>query len=125
GGGADGWTAGDGTERVEAREIGTLDHGPAAGAAAGSYFETVVRQGAVPDDVPEQPLVGGDPVHRPVQLVQLGFADSASAARRLIDQGGVRLNGERVVAGRYDVPRADLDGAVLAKGKRRQARLRG
>jgi tyrosyl-tRNA synthetase len=112
-------------KRRVAREIVALYHGPQAGVAAEAHFDAVFRQGAVPQDVPVHPLGADDPVHLPGLLVTLEFAPSSSAARRLVDQGAVRLNGERVGAGRYDVPRADLDGAVLAAGKRRQIRLRG
>jgi tyrosyl-tRNA synthetase len=112
-------------KRRVAREIVALYHGERAAVAAEDRFDTVFRRGAVPDDVPEQQLPAGDPVHLPALLVALGFAASASAARRLIDQGAVRLDGEPVGSGRYDMARAVLDGAVLAAGKRRQARLRG
>lgn len=121
---AAGPAAGAAKRRV-AREIVALYHGAEAGAAAEAHFDAVFRQGAVPADVPEHPLDAADPVHLPALLVELGFAPSSSAARRLVDQGAVRLDGGRVEPGRYDVPRGDLDGAVLAAGKRRQVRLRG
>jgi tyrosyl-tRNA synthetase len=67
------------------------------------------------------PLPEGDPVHLPALLVDgLGVA-STSEARRLIQQGGVKLNGEPVAG--VDVPRAALAGALLQVGKRKFARL--
>ncbi len=52
------------------------------------------------------------------------FGLSRSEARRLIDQGGVRIGGTVVETGRLDVPASELDGQVLQVGKRRHKRLR-
>ena len=53
-----------------------------------------------------------------------GFGISRSEARRLLAQGGVRLDGEPLGADDLDVPADRLDGAVLQVGKRRFRRLR-
>lgn len=92
------------------------------GARAGEeHFTRVVRRHEAPEDVPEVALPDGDPVHLPALLVdELGVA-STSEARRLIQQGGVKVNGEP--AADLDVPRAALVGALLQVGKRRFARL--
>jgi ribosomal protein S4 len=60
-------------------------------------------------------------VHLPALLQELEFAPSRGAARRLVDQGAVKLGG--VVVRDYDVPAATLAGQVLAAGRRRQVRL--
>ncbi len=52
------------------------------------------------------------------------FEISSSEARRLIGQGGVKLDGETLPADRLDYDPADLDGRVLQVGKRRFRRLR-
>jgi tyrosyl-tRNA synthetase len=97
-------------------------HGADAAARAEAHFTRVVREGQPPDEVPELPLPDGDPVHLPALLVDhLGVA-STSEARRLIGQGGVKLDSE--VLTELDVPRARLDGALLQAGKRRFLRLR-
>jgi tyrosyl-tRNA synthetase len=119
----EGGPAANAAKRRVAREIAALYHGPDAGAAAEERFDAVFRRGAVPEDVPEHTLGPADPVHLPALLVDLGFAPSASAARRLIDQGAVRVDGAPVPATSYDTPRASLAGVVLTAGKRRQARL--
>ena len=62
-----------------------------------------------------------DPVHLPALLVEHLGVPSTSEARRLIAQGGVKLDGETV--SELDVPRARLEGAVIQAGKRRFARL--
>jgi tyrosyl-tRNA synthetase len=52
------------------------------------------------------------------------FDLSRSEARRLIDQGGVRIGGKVLDPGRLDLPASELDGEVLQVGKRRHKRLR-
>ena len=56
-------------------------------------------------------------------LSEHGLASSTSDARRLIAQGGLRIDGEAVTD--LDVPRDRLNGAVLQAGKRRFVRLTG
>ncbi len=117
------WPSGDPLEaKLElARFIVRRSHGEEAARRAEEHFTRVVREGQAPEDVPEIPLPPDDPVHLPALLVQhLSFA-STSEARRLIEQGGLRLNDEVVTA--LDVPRASLAGALLQAGKRRFARL--
>jgi tyrosyl-tRNA synthetase len=105
-----------------ARFIVTRAHGEEAATQAEAHFTRVVREGQAPEAVPELDLPEGDPVHLPGLLVEhLGIA-STSEARRLIGQGGVKLNGE--ILHDLDVARARLDGALLQAGKRRFLRLR-
>jgi tyrosyl-tRNA synthetase len=103
-----------------ARFIVTRSHGEEAAKTAEDHFTRVVREGRAPEDVPEVSLPNGDPIHLPALLVELGVG-STSEARRLISQGGVRVNGEAVTE--LDVPRATLEGALVQAGKRRYARL--
>jgi tyrosyl-tRNA synthetase len=104
-----------------ARFIVGRAHGEDAARAAEAHFTRVVREGQAPEEVPELALPEGDPVHLPAILTAgLGVA-STSEARRLIAQGGVRLDGEPVTE--LDVPRARLEGRLLQAGKRRFARL--
>ena len=110
-------------KRRLARAVVSLYHGAGAAEAAEARFDTVFRQREVPADVPERPLPPGDPVHLPALLVDLGFAPSTSAARRLVDDGAVRVDGERLASRDYDPPRERLAGRVLAAGKRRLVRL--
>ncbi len=94
---------------------------PDGGAEAGeAHFTRVVREGAAPDDVPAAGLPDGDPVHLPAVLAS-AFGLSTSDARRMIAQGGVKVDG--VVVSDLDVARAALMGAVLQAGKRRFVRL--
>jgi tyrosyl-tRNA synthetase len=94
---------------------------PEGGAEAGeAHFTRVVREGGVPEDVPDVPLPTDDPVHLPA-VIAAAFGLSTSDARRMIAQGGVKLDGAAVTE--LDLPRADLAGKLLQAGKRRFARL--
>ena len=104
-----------------ARFIVTRSHGEEAARQAEDHFTRVVREGQAPAHVPEVTLPGSDPVHLPALLVERLGVGSTSAARRLITQGGVKVNGEVVTD--LDVPRERLAGALLQAGKRRFVRL--
>jgi tyrosyl-tRNA synthetase len=103
-----------------ARFIVSRSHGDDAAREAEEHFTRVVREGQAPDEVPEAALPNGDPVHLPALLGSV-FGMSTSEGRRLLGQGGVRVNGN--VVSELDVPRAGLEGALLQAGKRRFARL--
>jgi tyrosyl-tRNA synthetase len=106
-----------------ARRITERWHGAAGAQAGEEHFTRVVRRHEAPADVPDVALPDGDPVHLPALLVDgLGVA-SNSEARRLIQQGAVKVNGEPAAS--VDIGRAVLTGALLQVGKRRFARLTG
>jgi tyrosyl-tRNA synthetase len=96
--------------------------GEEAAGAAEEHFTRVVRRGEAPEEVPERSLPSGDPVHLPALLAD-AFGLSTSEARRLIGQGGVKVDGDTVSD--LDLPRDRLAGAVLQAGKRRFVRLDG
>ena len=105
-----------------ARWIVTRSHGADAAAAAEEHFTRVVRRQEVPSDVPDVTVrVDGDPVFLPPVLKEVFGLPSTSEARRLVEQGGVRLEGE--VSRELEVTRDRLDGALLQAGKRRFARV--
>jgi tyrosyl-tRNA synthetase len=105
-----------------ARFIVRRSHGDAAALAAEAHFTRVVREGEAPEEVPEIRVSASDrTVYLPAVLVDhLGVA-STSEGRRLIAQGGVRLDGD--VVSDVEVPASRLDGALLQAGKRRFARV--
>jgi tyrosyl-tRNA synthetase len=88
---------------------------------AEEHFTRVVRRHEAPEEVPEVALPDGNPVHLPALLVERMGVASTSEARRLIQQGGVKVNG--APAAGLDVERETLAGALLQVGKRRFARL--
>ena len=93
-----------------ARFIVARSHGEEAAREAEAHFTRVVRRHEAPEEVPEAPLPEGDPLHLPKLLADHGLAPSTSEARRLIAQGGVKVDGEaRDGAGR--VPGAAQRGA--------------
>ena len=103
-----------------ARAIVSRSHGEEAARVAEAHFTRVVREGGVPDDVPDAPLPPGDPVHLPAALAA-AFGLSTSEARRLITQGGVKVDGTVVRV--LDVDRASLSEATVQAGKRRFVRF--
>jgi tyrosyl-tRNA synthetase len=103
-----------------ARFIVARAHGEEAALEAEEHFTRVVREGQAPDEVPETRLPDSDPVHLPA-LIAAAFGLSTSEARRLITQGGVRVDGRPVSD--LDVSRHLLDGVILQAGKRRFVRL--
>ena len=104
-----------------ARFIVARSHGEEAARRAEEHFTRVVREGRAPDEIPEAPLPDDDPVHLPKLLADTGLVGSTSEARRLIAQGGLRIDDEVVTE--LDVARERLDHAVLQAGKRRFLRL--
>jgi len=103
-----------------ARFIVARSHGEEAAGRAEEHFTRVVRQGEAPEEVPEVVVDGGS-VHLP-QLLAEHFGQTTSHWRRVVDQGGVSLDGRKL--GAYDVPAGELDGGVLQAGKRRFLRVR-
>jgi tyrosyl-tRNA synthetase len=105
-----------------ARFVVRRSHGEEAARAAEAHFTRVVREGRAPDDVPEVFVARDATVYLPAILVQHLGVSSTSEARRLIAQGGLRLDGEPVAD--IELSPERLDGALLQAGKRRFARLR-
>ena len=101
-----------------AREIVTRFHSAAAADAAEADFSNRAR-GGVPDDIPELTL-GAAPLAIGALLKQAGLAPSTSEAMRLIDQGGVRLDGVVVSDKALKVAAGTV---VVQVGKRKFARV--
>ncbi len=112
-------------KRVLATEVVRLYHGDEAAKRAGKRFDEVFVSGAIPTDVPEREIpaasISDATVFVPKLLTELGFAKSNSAARRLITQGGVYVDGERLSSEELAVD--ELRGRIVSVGKRRFARL--
>ena len=108
-------------KRLLARSLVGLYWSDEAAATAEASFDRLFRDHEVPTDVPVAPLPGGDPLHLPSILRDLGLVSSGSEARRLIEQGAVKVNGRKVLS--EEVSRADLVDAVVQVGKRRFIKL--
>jgi tyrosyl-tRNA synthetase len=111
-------------KRALARALVERFYDAAAAQDAEAAFDRVFVRGQIPEDVPIVPWRsnGSATVHLPALLAQ-AFSVSTSEARRGLQQGAVRLDGEPVPADVLDMPAADLDGRVLQLGKRRFARV--
>jgi tyrosyl-tRNA synthetase len=115
-------------KRGLARRIVERFHDAAAAGEAEEHFDRLFVRHEAPDEVQEvelAPYLGEDAasVHLPL-LMAGAFEISSSEARRLIEQGGVKLDGEALSAGSLDLEPSALDGRVLQVGKRRFRRLR-
>ncbi len=102
-----------------AREIVSTFYGDEAAARAEEHFKTVFQQRALPPDIPEHPLSG------PVNIVDLmhatGVVSSKREARRLIQQQGVKLDGEVVESTDTIIKPGQAE--VLQVGRRRFVKL--
>ncbi len=107
-------------KRTLARHVVSLYWDDTAAADAETAFDQVFRHGGTPEDIEEVTIPPGDPVHLP-SLIREVFDVSGGEARRLLDQGAVRLDGEPIEG--QEASRSELVGKVLKIGKRRFARL--
>ena len=115
-------------KRELGRRIVDRFHGEEAGQAAEEHFNRLFVDRGIPDEMPEVSLgdfAAGrhDMVHLP-QLMAKSFEISSSEARRLIQQGAVKLDGEPWPGHLLDEEAGKLDDRVLQAGKRRFLRLR-
>ncbi|HEY0316706.1 MAG TPA: tyrosine--tRNA ligase [Solirubrobacterales bacterium] len=115
-------------KRELARRLADRFHGEGAGQAAEQHFNRVFVDHAVPEEIEELDLApfladGERQVHLP-RLLGAAFEISSSEGRRLIGQGGVRLDGEPVPDSALDLDSETLNGKILQLGKRRFRRLR-
>jgi tyrosyl-tRNA synthetase len=111
-------------KRALARALVARFHDEAAAQAAEEHFDRLHVEHRPPEEIEDaafEPVNGA--VHLPA-LMQALFGLSRSEGRRLLEQGGVRLDGEPLGADEQDLPAERLDGAVLQVGKRRFRRLR-
>ncbi len=101
-----------------AREITSIFYGDAAADSAQENFVKMFQQKEVPDEMPEYSLKAGETVLD--VILAAGMAESKSKARGLIDQKGVRLDGETLDRGDVPFPHP----GVLQVGKRRFLRVK-
>ena len=121
------WTAAAARDPLAAKRwlaetITTRYHGSEAGDGARESFDRVHRQREVPEDLEVTELEAGDGGSLWIGhvLARSGLARSSSEARRLIEQGGVKIDGEVVLDPECHVPPGSY---VMQRGKRRFLRL--
>jgi tyrosyl-tRNA synthetase len=111
-------------KRHMARALTARYHGEGAAAAAEERFDTLHVRREVPDEIEEHAFSSENAqVHLPALMAE-AFDLSRSEARRLLAQGGVRLDGRELDGSALDLPADQLDGAVLQVGRRRFKKLR-
>ena len=101
-----------------AYEVTSVWHGEEAAKSAQEAWQSQFQDGQLPDDIPEINIAVG-----PISVVDLAvendMVDSKSQARRLLEQGAIKLNGEKVEDAEVNV----VSGDVLQYGKRKYLRI--
>lgn len=96
-------------------------HGEAAAEKAREHFKQVFQKRAMPSDMPEVKWEGESPIWIVDLLVQLKMMNSNGEARRMIQNGGVRLNGEKIEDVQLQV---DItEGLIVQVGRRKFTKL--
>jgi len=105
-----------------AQEIVSRFHDQSAAVRALAEFEARFKQGALPEDMPEFDLpADASPPALYQVLKQVGLTSSTSEAMRMIEQGGVRVDGEKVTDKNLRISKGKT--VVLQVGKRKFARV--
>jgi tyrosyl-tRNA synthetase len=105
-----------------ARALVTRFHSAPATAEAEAHFKRVIIDQGLPAEIEEATVQAQNgTLHLPAVIADV-FDRTRSEARRLLSQGGVRLDGEPIAA--LDLASADVDGRVLQLGKRHFRRIR-
>jgi tyrosyl-tRNA synthetase len=105
-----------------AHEIVARFHGAAAAERAAADFAARFREGHVPEEIPEVELEAAEGgIAIPQVLKQAGLTASTSEALRLVEQGGVKVNGEKVSDKLLRLARGER--VVVQIGKRKFARV--
>lgn len=105
-----------------AQEIVSRFHSPKDAEEALADFELRFKRGALPDDLPEKTLHLTDTDIFLTQLLkQAGLTASTSEAQRMIDQGAVKLNGEKIEDKGLKLPRGET--VIVQVGKRKFAKV--
>ena len=110
-------------KRALARNIVAAYYDEAAAEAAEADFDLKFKAHGFPADAPvfDADLTPGEDgmVYFAKVIVDAGAAQSVSAARRLIDEGAVRVNGEALAAKSYNLAPESLKGAEVQVGKKK------
>jgi len=103
-----------------AREIVEQFHDKKAAADAQAHFEKTIQKKEIPDEIPEyRTSISAEPIQLVNLIAAAGLAESKSAAKRLIAQGAVEIDGEKVTSETVVIK----NGCILKAGKRRFVKI--
>lgn len=110
-----------------AREIISLYHGTTEAENADTEWNRIHAAGETPSEIPiaviSEDMIRDGTLWICRLLTAAGMAASNKEARRLVDQGGVEINGKRITDSMSELEASSLDNSVLKVGSRRYARL--
>ena len=104
-----------------ARTIVRMYHSKEAAEKAEQQFITVFQKGAMPDDIPTVQWTGKNTESIVTLLVELNLLSSKSEARRMIQNGGVRIDGKKVESIDHEV--SIINEMIIQVGKRKFVRI--
>ena len=111
-------------KRAIARRVVELYHGADEARAAEDRWTARFSRRELPEDLPEFPIAAGEvTVNIPEVLLAAGLVASKSEARRLLADGGIRLDGDKLPADPGPLACGELVGKVLQRGRLRAVRL--
>jgi tyrosyl-tRNA synthetase len=106
-----------------AQEIIAGFHGADAAEKAAGEFQRIFRDREAPEESPVRKIAHGEAKRLTAMLVELGLAPSRSEADRLVKQGGVELDGERVSDVKAEVDLTRPREFLLRAGKKKFLRI--
>ena len=112
------------TKRRLARTVVELYHDGPSAEQAEAHFDRLHVQHELPEEIPEFSLGQQESWFLPALITESGLAVSGGEARRMVKQGAVRLDGERITEPTAELVRSQLEGRVLQVGKRTFRRLK-
>jgi tyrosyl-tRNA synthetase len=104
------------------KTIVRMYHGKEAAEKAEQHFVSVFREGAIPEEIPVAEWKGNKEISVVDLLVELQLLSSKSEARRMIENKGVKINGEKVEETRAEV--SLTDGLIVQVGKRKFKKIK-
>ncbi len=110
-----------GIKKELAQEIVKMFHGEEEAKASEANFKSVVQDKEIPTDIPELTFKNGETVGG--TIVNSGLASSMSEWKRLVEQGGVSIDGKRVENPFMKNSELPVDG-ILKIGKRNYAKIK-
>jgi tyrosyl-tRNA synthetase len=106
-----------------AQEIIAGFHGAEAAAKAAAEFQRIFRDREAPEEAPVRKVGRGEAKRLTQLLVELGLATSRSEADRLVKQGGVEMDGERISDVKKEINLANSGEFLLRAGKKKFLRV--